>query len=52
MFDSPFDFLSLVIAIAALIFARKAYNQTESQIDENLSSAMLRLLRNRYPGYG
>ncbi len=28
MFDQPFDFLSLVIAIAALIFARKAYNQT------------------------
>jgi hypothetical protein len=27
MFDSPFDFLSLVIAIVALIFARKAYNQ-------------------------
>ena len=28
MFDSPFDFLSLVIAIAAFIFARKAFNQT------------------------
>lgn len=27
MFDSPSDFLSLVIAIAALIFARKAMNQ-------------------------
>jgi hypothetical protein len=25
MFDSPPDFFSLVIAIAALIFARKAY---------------------------
>jgi hypothetical protein len=29
MFDSPLDFLSLVIAIAALIFARKAYNQAD-----------------------
>jgi len=28
MFDSPLDFLSLVIAIAAFIFARKALNQT------------------------
>jgi uncharacterized membrane protein len=28
MFDSPFDFFSLVIAIAAFIFARKAFNQT------------------------
>ena len=28
MFDSPYDFFSLVIAIAALIFARKAFNQT------------------------
>jgi uncharacterized membrane protein len=28
MFDSPFDFLSLVIAIVAFIFARKALNQT------------------------
>ncbi len=28
MFDSPFDFLSLLIAIAAFIFARKAFNQT------------------------
>jgi uncharacterized membrane protein len=27
MFDSPLDFLSLVIAIAAFIFARKALNQ-------------------------
>ncbi len=27
MFDSPFHFLSLVIAIAAFIFARKAFNQ-------------------------
>lgn len=27
MFDSPFDFLTLVIAIAAIIFARKALNQ-------------------------
>ena len=27
MFDSPFDFLSLVIAIVAFIFARKAFNQ-------------------------
>src|SRR5258706_988785 len=27
MFDSPFDFFSLVIAIVALIFARKAFNQ-------------------------
>jgi uncharacterized membrane protein len=26
MFDSPFDFLSLVVAIAALIIARKAHN--------------------------
>src|SRR6266478_3872436 len=28
MFDSPLDFLSLVIAIVAVIFARKALNQT------------------------
>src|SRR3984893_9086194 len=28
MFDSPYDFFSLAIAIAALIFARKAFNQT------------------------
>lgn len=28
MFDSPFDFFSLVIAIVAFIFARKALNQT------------------------
>jgi len=27
MFDFPFDFFSLVIAIAALIFARKAFNR-------------------------
>lgn len=27
MFNSPFDFLPLVIAIAAFIFARKAFNQ-------------------------
>ncbi|WP_426440941.1 DUF2339 domain-containing protein [Bradyrhizobium genosp. P] len=27
MFDSPFDFLTLVIAIVAIIFARKAQNQ-------------------------
>jgi len=27
MFDSPFDFLTLVIAIVAVIFARKALNQ-------------------------
>ena len=32
--------------------ARKVYDRTESQVDEKLSSAMLRLLRNRYPGYG
>src|ERR1700676_3902704 len=28
MFDLPWDFFSLVIAIVALIFARKAFNQT------------------------
>ncbi|MCC8981774.1 hypothetical protein, partial [Bradyrhizobium acaciae] len=27
MFDSPFDFLTLVIAIVAIIFARKALGQ-------------------------
>ena len=27
MFDLPFDFLSLVIAIVAVVFARKAFNQ-------------------------
>jgi len=27
MFDSPFDFFAIVIAIVALIFARKAMNQ-------------------------
>src|SRR5690348_11700262 len=27
MFDNPFDFLAIVIAIAAFIFARKAMNQ-------------------------
>ena len=27
MFDSPFDFFALVIAIVAFIFARKAMNQ-------------------------
>ena len=27
MFDSPFDFFTLVIAIVAVIFARKAFNQ-------------------------
>src|SRR5262245_9579349 len=27
MFDNPFDFLALVIAIVAFIFARKAMNQ-------------------------
>ena len=27
MFDLPFDFFSLVIAIVAFIFARKAFNQ-------------------------
>ena len=27
MFDLPFDFFSLVIAIVALIIARKAFNQ-------------------------
>ena len=27
MFDTPFDFFSLVIAIVAFIFARKAFNQ-------------------------
>jgi uncharacterized membrane protein len=30
MFDSPFDFLSMVIAVAALIFARKALNQASA----------------------
>ena len=30
MFDQPFDFLSLVIAIAALIFARKAFREAAS----------------------
>jgi uncharacterized membrane protein len=28
MFDSPFDFFALVIAVVACIFARKAFNQT------------------------
>jgi uncharacterized membrane protein len=28
MFDSPFDFLTLAIAVVAFIFARKAFNQT------------------------
>src|SRR5665647_3539243 len=28
MFDSPFDFLALLIAVVAFIFARKAFNQT------------------------
>ena len=28
MFDSPFDLLALVLAIAALIFARKSSEQT------------------------
>ena len=27
MFDSPYDFFALLIAIAAFIFARKAINQ-------------------------
>jgi uncharacterized membrane protein len=30
MFDSPFDFLSIVIAIVALIFARKALGQAKA----------------------
>src|SRR4051794_11369309 len=30
MFDSPFDFFALVIALVAFIFARKAFNQTAS----------------------
>ena len=30
MLDNPFDFFSLVIAIVALIFARKAMNQVTS----------------------
>src|SRR5262249_34272027 len=29
MFDSPFDFISIVIAIAALIVARKAFNRVD-----------------------
>ena len=28
MFDSPFDFLALLIAVVAFIVARKAFNQT------------------------
>ena len=28
MFDTPFDFFALVIAIVAFIFARKAFNQS------------------------
>ncbi len=30
MFDSPFDFFALVIAIVAFIFARKAFNQIDA----------------------
>src|SRR5436190_24341656 len=29
MFDSPFDFFALVIAVVAFIFARKAFNQAD-----------------------
>src|SRR5262245_46467245 len=29
MFDSPFDFLSVVIAIVALVVARKAFNRID-----------------------
>ena len=29
MFDSPFDFFALLIAVAAFIFARKAFNQAD-----------------------
>src|SRR5258705_9221515 len=29
MFDSPFDFLALLIAVVAFIFARKAFNQAD-----------------------
>ena len=44
MFDTPFDFVTLVIAIVALIFARKAMNQIaalRAQLDsmQNLSTA-------------
>ena len=40
MFDLPFDFFALLIAIVAFIFARKAFNQ----------SAMLRALDEIGPG--
>src|SRR4051794_26016463 len=30
MFDNPFDFAAIVIAIVAFIFARKAMNQAEA----------------------
>jgi uncharacterized membrane protein len=48
MFDSSFDFFSLVIAIVALIFARKAFNQAASlrarldTLETSLSSAATR----------
>jgi hypothetical protein len=29
MFDSPFDFFALLIAVVAFIFARKAINQAD-----------------------
>src|SRR5258706_1069199 len=29
MFDSPFDFFALLIAVVAFIFARKAFNQAD-----------------------
>ena len=48
MFDSPFDFFSLAIAIAALIFARKAFNlaaalrERLASLETALSSAATR----------
>jgi hypothetical protein len=29
MFDSPFDFLSLVVAVVVLVVARKAFNRAD-----------------------
>jgi len=42
MFDSPFDFLTLVIAVAALVVARKAFTRLD-EIRERLSALEARV---------
>ena len=55
MFDSPFDFFSLVIAIVAFIFARKAFNQAaqlRARIDMSTLTGRLPRAVVHVPGAG